>query len=63
MKINKIVNLSDDLALALRAISIRIVAPIPGKDAIGIEIPNDTRESVCFKEIVTSAGYRALNHP
>ncbi|WP_459924098.1 DNA translocase FtsK [Desulfatiferula olefinivorans] len=57
VKINKIVNLSDDLALALRAISIRIIAPIPGKDAIGIEIPNDTRESVCFKEIVTSSSY------
>ncbi len=54
VKINKIVNLTDDLALALRAISIRIVAPIPGKDAIGIEIPNATREAVCFKEIVSS---------
>ena len=63
VKINKIVNLSDDLALALRAISIRIVAPIPGKDAIGIEIPNDTRESVCFKEIVTSAGYMSSKSP
>ncbi len=55
IKITKVVNLSDDLALALRAISIRIIAPIPGKDAIGIEIPNDTRESVTFKEIVTSS--------
>ena len=63
VKINKIVNLSDDLALALRAISIRIVAPIPGKDAIGIEIPNDTRESVCFKEIVTSSGYLGSKSP
>ncbi len=63
VKINKIVNLSDDLALALRAISIRIVAPIPGKDAIGIEIPNDTRESVCIKEIVTSASYMSSKSP
>jgi S-DNA-T family DNA segregation ATPase FtsK/SpoIIIE len=54
VKINKIVNLSDDLALALRAISIRIVAPIPGKAVIGIEIPNTDRETVRFKEIVTS---------
>ena len=52
VKINKIVNLSDDLALALRAISIRIVAPIPGKAAIGIEVPNADRETVRFKEIV-----------
>ncbi len=55
MKINKIVSLTDDLALALRAISIRIVAPIPGKAAIGIEIPNSTREIVRFKEIIISS--------
>lgn len=54
VKISKVVNLSDDLALALKAISIRIIAPIPGKDAIGIEIPNKQREMVGFKEIVTS---------
>jgi S-DNA-T family DNA segregation ATPase FtsK/SpoIIIE len=57
IKINKIVNLSDDLALALRAISIRIVAPIPGKAAIGIEVPNADRETVRFKEIVASEAY------
>jgi S-DNA-T family DNA segregation ATPase FtsK/SpoIIIE len=54
VKINKIVNLSDDLSLALRAISIRIVAPIPGKAVVGIEVPNVNREKVCFKEIVAS---------
>ena len=54
VKINKIVNLSDDLALALRATSIRIVAPIPGKAAVGIEVPNSHREMVRFKEIVAS---------
>jgi len=54
VKINKIVNLSDDLALALRAISIRIVAPIPGKAVVGIEVPNSIREMVRFKEIVAS---------
>ncbi len=52
VKINRIVNLSDDLALALRAMSIRIVAPIPGKAVIGIEIPNTVRELVCFKDMV-----------
>ena len=57
VKINKIVNLSDDLALALRAISIRIVAPIPGKAAIGIEVPNADRETVRFKEIVASGAF------
>jgi len=54
VKINKIVNLTDDLALALRALSIRIVAPIPGKAVIGIEIPNETREAVSFREIIAS---------
>lgn len=57
VKISKIVNLSDDLALALSAISIRIVAPIPGKDVIGIEIPNADREMVRFREIVTSSSF------
>ncbi len=57
VKINKVVTLSDDLALALRAISIRTVAPIPGKAAIGIEIPNATRELVRFREIVVSRAF------
>ncbi len=57
VKINKIVNLTDDLALALRAISVRIVAPIPGKAAIGIEVPNADRETVRFKEMVASSAF------
>ncbi|MGD1974203.1 MAG: DNA translocase FtsK 4TM domain-containing protein, partial [Desulfobacterales bacterium] len=57
VKINKIVNLSDDLSLALRAISIRIVAPIPGKAVIGIEVPNIDRAMVRFKEIAASAEF------
>jgi S-DNA-T family DNA segregation ATPase FtsK/SpoIIIE len=57
VKINKIVNLTDDLALALRATSIRIVAPIPGKAVIGIELPNTTRELVRFKGIVASSTF------
>ena len=57
VKINKIVNLSDDLALALRATSIRIVAPIPGKAVIGIELPNASREIVRFKGIVASSAF------
>jgi S-DNA-T family DNA segregation ATPase FtsK/SpoIIIE len=54
IKINKVVNLSDDLALALRAMSIRIIAPIPGKAAIGIEVPNARREIVRIKDILSS---------
>ena len=54
VKINKITNLSDDLALALKARSVRIVAPIPGKAAIGIEIPNYERESVYLRDVLDS---------
>jgi S-DNA-T family DNA segregation ATPase FtsK/SpoIIIE len=52
VKINRIVNLADDLALGLKAMGIRIIAPIPGRGAIGVEIPNKNRETVFFKEIV-----------
>ncbi|MCG8683864.1 MAG: DNA translocase FtsK 4TM domain-containing protein, partial [Desulfobacterales bacterium] len=54
IKLSKIVGLSDDLALALSAISIRIVAPIPGRDVVGIEIPNEERELVNLREMVSS---------
>ncbi|HXZ35959.1 MAG TPA: DNA translocase FtsK 4TM domain-containing protein [Thermodesulfobacteriota bacterium] len=60
IKINKIVGLSDDLALALRAISVRIVAPIPGKAAVGIEIPNSIREPVYLKDILGVPEFQAF---
>ncbi len=62
VKISKVAGLSDDLALALTASSIRIVAPIPGKAAIGIEIPNNQREMVFLKDILTSSTYRDSIH-
>ena len=58
VKISKVAGLSDDLALALRAPSIRIVAPIPGKAAIGIEIPNNQRDLVYLHEILSSQAYK-----
>lgn len=51
-KISKISGLSDDIAMALRASKVRIIAPIPGKGVVGIEVPNDKRESVYLKEIL-----------
>jgi S-DNA-T family DNA segregation ATPase FtsK/SpoIIIE len=57
VKVNRIVNLSDDLALAMRAMSVRIVAPLPGKAAVGVEIPNRNRENVYLKEILTSEAF------
>ncbi len=54
IKISKIANLHDDLALALKAVAVRIEAPIPGKDLVGIEIPNKVRSTVHFREIIES---------
>ena len=58
VKINRIVNLADDLSLALRAASIRIVAPIPGKSVIGIEVPNDRRATVNLREVIASDAFQ-----
>ncbi len=52
VKINKIASLSDDMALAMKAQSVRIIAPIPGKAAVGLEIPNPEREPVRLKEVL-----------
>ncbi len=54
IKVSRISNLSDDLAMALSAVSIRIVAPIPGKSVVGIEIPNKVRQTVYLREIIES---------
>ncbi len=54
VKVNKIAGLADDLSMALKALSIRIVAPIPGRGVVGIEIPNRNREMVYLKEIFAS---------
>ncbi len=58
VKINQIVNLADDLALALKASRIRIIAPVPGKSAVGVEIPNRKPQKVFIKEILTSEAYQ-----
>jgi S-DNA-T family DNA segregation ATPase FtsK/SpoIIIE len=58
VKISKVTGLADDLALALKALSIRIVAPVPGKAVIGIEIPNPKRQVVALREILTDAAYQ-----
>lgn len=58
VKVSRIVNLSDDLAMALSAVSIRILAPIPGKSVVGIEVPNTVRETVYLKEIIDSDTFR-----
>ncbi len=57
VRVNKIANLNDDLALALKAIAVRIQAPIPGSDTVGIEIPNVQRDMVNFREILESNAF------
>ncbi|MEE3695025.1 DNA translocase FtsK [Campylobacter sp. CLAX-22107-21] len=58
VKVSKILTLQDDLAMALKAQTIRIQAPIPGKDVVGIEIPNKNIETIYLKEILQSDIYK-----
>ena len=58
IKVNRIVTLADDLAMAMSALSVRILAPIPGKSVVGIEVSNKTREKVLIREIVDSDAFR-----
>lgn len=57
VKVSKIINLADDLALSLASSGIRIQAPIPGKSHVGIEVPNDKKEVVGLKEILASENF------
>lgn len=59
VKVRRIVTLSDDLAMALRAVSVRILAPIPGESVVGIEIPNPRRETVFLRQIIESEAYQS----
>ncbi len=63
VRVNRIANLTDDIALALKAIAIRIQAPIPGSDTVGIEIPNVQREIVNFREILESSAFTEAGGP
>lgn len=65
VKLNKIVALQDNIALRLAASSVRIVAPIPGKSAVGIEVPNKERAIVSFKELIETetAAYKKMAIP
>jgi S-DNA-T family DNA segregation ATPase FtsK/SpoIIIE len=58
VKVSRIVNLADDLGMALRASSVRILAPIPGKPVVGIEVSNPRRETVYIREVLQSDAYR-----
>ena len=58
VKISKITNLADDIALGLASSGVRIEAPIPNKSAVGIEVPNRNRSTVTLREIIASAEYK-----
>ncbi|MEJ7760011.1 MAG: DNA translocase FtsK [Gemmatimonadaceae bacterium] len=60
VKVRQFATLANDLALAMRAQSIRIVAPIPGKGAVGVEVPNPTPEMVAFREMIESREYQKM---
>ncbi len=57
VKISKIAGLENDIALGLRALSVRIIAPVPGKGTVGIEVPNRVRENVMLKDIMLSKAW------
>ncbi|EDM23977.1 DNA translocase FtsK [Caminibacter mediatlanticus TB-2] len=63
IKVSKILALQDDLAMALKAKSIRIQAPIPGKDVVGIEIPNEKMETIYLREILESDIFNKSKSP
>ncbi len=63
IKVSRIVNLTDDLALAMASVGVRIEAPIPGKSAIGIEIPNAETVPVSLRSLIDSPSFRKLESP
>ena len=63
VKINRIEALSDDIALAIKAQSIRIIAPIPGKGRVGVEVPNLVSALVCIRDLLASAEYHKQKSP
>jgi len=63
VKVSKILNLQDDLAMALKAQTIRIQAPIPGKDVVGIEVPNEEPQTIYMREVLESDIFQKASSP
>ena len=63
LRVSRIISLADDLAIALAVQSVRIVAPIPGKTTVGIEVPNDHRNVVRFGEVITGVNGQGPGMP
>jgi S-DNA-T family DNA segregation ATPase FtsK/SpoIIIE len=62
LRLHKVTRLADDVALNLKVPSVRMVAPIPGKDTVGVEIPNENRAVVRLKEVILNAGPKLTKH-
>ncbi len=63
IKVQRIINLADDLALALKVESVRVYAPVPGKGTVGIEVPNEEREIVRLRDLVDSDEFQTRPYP
>jgi S-DNA-T family DNA segregation ATPase FtsK/SpoIIIE len=63
VKVARVTSLNRDIAYAMAAVDVRILAPIPGRSAIGVEVPNHTRQLVSLGDIMTSAEAKTANHP
>ncbi len=63
IKVQKVVNLADDLALSLKVASVRVYAPVPGKGTVGIEVPNSTREIVRLRDIIECKDFTHPDNP
>ena len=61
VRVEKIVNLDKNIALGLRALSVRILAPVPGKGTVGIEVPNRIAQAVCMRDIIESKSWAEAN--
>jgi DNA segregation ATPase FtsK/SpoIIIE-like protein len=63
IKVQRVISLADDLALALKVASVRVYAPVPGKGTVGIEVPNSQREMVRLRDVLESPGFHSPNSP
>jgi S-DNA-T family DNA segregation ATPase FtsK/SpoIIIE len=59
LRVSKVTNLQDDLAIALRVPAVRVVSPVPGKNTVGVEVPNEKQVTVRMKELITACGEQA----
>ncbi len=62
IKLSKIASLADDVAMALKAIAVRIVAPLPGRGVVGVEVPNEIRQTVWARDVFASNEFRSQHH-